>query len=84
MEKFTFQTKSFKNRQKKFEKGIDRRAGLRYNNRAVSASETPSGQRMILENDTESRRTRTAIFTSRSEEKTVNSRMSFELGSDSF
>ena len=26
----------------------------------------PSGQRMILENDTESRRTRTAIFTSRS------------------
>ena len=36
--------KSFKNRQKKFEKGIDRRAGLRYNNRAVSASETPSGQ----------------------------------------
>ena len=44
----------------------------------------PSGQRMILENDTESRRTRTAIFTSRSEEKTVNSRMSFELGSDSF
>ena len=66
MEKFTFQTKSFKNRQKKFEKGIDRRTGLRYNNRAVSASETPSGQRMILENDTESRRTRTAIFASRS------------------
>ena len=26
----------------------------------------PSGRRMILENDTESRRTRTAIFTSRS------------------
>ena len=37
--------KSFKNRQKKFEKGIDRRTGLRYNNQAVSASETPSGQR---------------------------------------
>ena len=39
MEKFTFQTKSFKNRQKKFEKGIDRKAGLRYNNRAVSMSD---------------------------------------------
>ena len=39
MEKFTFQTKSFKNRQKKFEKGIDRRTELRYNNQAVSASD---------------------------------------------
>jgi len=38
-ERCGFQTKSFKNRQKKFEKGIDRRAGLRYNNRAVSASD---------------------------------------------
>ena len=38
MKKFTFQTISFKNRQKKFEKGIDRRLELRYNNRAVSAS----------------------------------------------
>ena len=38
MEKFTFQTKSFKNRQKKFRKGIDREPELRYNNRAVSAS----------------------------------------------
>ena len=39
MEKFTFQTKSFKKCQKKFEKGIDRRTGLRYNNRVVSASD---------------------------------------------
>ena len=37
---------------------------------------------MILENDTESRRTRDAIFTSRIEEKTVNSYMSFELEGD--
>ncbi len=37
---------------------------------------------MILENDTESRRTRTVIFTSHGKEKTVNSRMSFELGSE--
>ena len=66
MEKFTFQTKSFKKCQKKFEKGIDRRAGLRYNNRAVSASDKAERTAMILENDTESRRTRTAIFTSRS------------------
>ena len=35
--------------------------------------------RLILENDTESRRTRDAIFTSRIVEKTVNSYMSFEL-----
>ena len=42
----------------------------------------PSGQRMILENDTESRRTRTVIFTSHGKKKTVNSRMSFELGSE--
>ena len=33
---------------------------------------------MILENDTESRRTRIAIFTSRYCTKTVNSKMSFE------
>ena len=38
-ERCGFQTKSFKKCQKKFEKGIDRRAGLRYNNRAVSASD---------------------------------------------
>ena len=63
---FTEDCKKIQKVSKKFEKGIDRKAGLRYNNRAVSASETPSGQRMILENDTESRRTRTAIFTSRS------------------
>ena len=37
---------------------------------------------MILENDTESRRTRTVIFTSHGKKKTVNSRMSFELGSE--
>ena len=37
---------------------------------------------MILENDTESRRTRDAIFTSRIVEKTVNSYMSFELEGD--
>ena len=43
-----------------------------------------SGTAMILENDTESRRTRTVIFTSHGRKKTVNSRMSFELGSDSF
>ena len=42
----------------------------------------PSGRRMILENDTESRRTRTVIFTSHGKKKTVNSRMSFELGSE--
>ena len=38
---------------------------------------------MILENDTESRRTRDAIFTSRIVKKeTVNSYMSFELEGD--
>ena len=31
--------KKFQELSKKFEKGIDRRAGLRYNNRAVSASD---------------------------------------------
>ena len=41
-----------------------------------------SGTAMILENDTESRRTRTVIFTSHGKKKTVNSRMSFELGSE--
>ena len=41
-----------------------------------------SGTAMILENDTESRRTRTVIFTSHGRKKTVNSRMSFELGSE--
>ena len=41
-----------------------------------------SGTAMILENDTESRRTRTVIFTSHGKRKTVNSRMSFELGSE--
>ena len=39
------QMKKLQKVSKKFEKGIDRRTGLRYNNRAVSASETPSGQR---------------------------------------
>ncbi len=43
-----------------------------------------NGTAMILENDTESRRTRTVIFTSHGKKKTVNSRMSFELGSNSF
>ena len=39
----------------------------------------PERDDMILENDTESRRTRTAIFTSHGLIETVNSRMSFEL-----
>ena len=56
-------SKSVKNRLKK---GLTRGRNRDIITELSARATKPSGQRMILENDTESRRTRTAIFTSRS------------------
>ena len=47
---------------KKFKKGIDKKRKAQYTNWAVSARHQASGWQMILENDTESRRTRNRDF----------------------
>ena len=54
-------------------KGVDKRRTLMYTGNTFGADDK-NALDMILENDTESRRTRTAIFTSRSLRETVNSK----------
>ena len=71
-----------KNFPKKCKKGVDKADRLVYNSssRHERSTQNVLGERhMILENDTESRRTRTAIFTSRSLKRDSQFRMSFEL-----
>ena len=57
---------------------------LRYNNRAVSDTASAAKRQLILENDTESRRTRNRDFHESRFTKTVNSKMSFNFESDAF
>ena len=65
-ERCGFQTKRFKKCQKSSKKVLTEGRDCDIIIELSARATKPSGQRMILENDTESRRTRTAIFTSRS------------------
>ncbi|MBQ2834393.1 MAG: hypothetical protein IJE71_07270 [Clostridia bacterium] len=62
---------SVKKIQKKFKTGVDKSAVHWYTNQVVTREHLCDDK--ILENDTESRRTRTVIFTSHGFKETVNS-----------
>ena len=74
--------KDSKSVKKRLKKGLTRGRNRDIITELSARAAKASGTAMILENDTESRRTRTVIFTSHGRKKTVNSRMSFELGSE--